>query len=440
MERNEKTNGLIAVALVMAILMLGSIIAQNGSSTNNGSDDDSGREDNETNKGSDDIPDRTDSGPTNPPIAEMPYRLDIDPQRQMTEDGSAVYKFTFTDPHKGCVSTNEVACAAVIQSYTYELEFEGNDGGLNGEFSEVVCTGSEETGACSISSLNDEFEMYEQETKVIQLTVTAEKQGTHNFLVQLKGEGVKAYGKGALVYLQNGITPTPEDETAFFVGKGFVLSENKTDGFLLDLKILNKDSVLSGKAKIGDRNYKIDGEVAEVAVDGVDFGYTSSYVTFDIISIKTGEKVGSFEGHARQYTGFILLEGKIKNFEGKTWTLTAMGKKKFEVREFDLDDGESVEVSVGEAVFVPGVTSVSTDDSLDETEDEVYIKPIKVKEKRVLWIFPTSKKVVEIEVVKGDEVFKKKITEYSYENVEGYKVSVGSLEDDEKIEFDVEKA
>src|SRR3989344_7738867 len=438
MERNEKTNGLIAVALVMAILMLGSIIAQNGSSTNNGSDDDSGREDNETNKGSDDIPDRTDSGPTNPPIAEMPYRLDIDPQRQMTEDGSAVYKFTFTDPHKGCVSTNEVACAAVIQSYTYELEFEGNDDGLNGEFSEVVCTGSEETGACSISSLNDEFEMYEQETKVIQLTVTAEKQGTHNFLVQLKGEGVKAYGKGALVYIDNGVIP--EEETAFFVGKGFVLSENKTNGFLLDLKILNKDSVLSGKAKIGDRNYKIEGQVAEVAVDGVDFGYTSSYVTFDLISIKTGEKVGSFEGYARQYTGFILLEGKIKNFEGKTWTLTAMGKKKFEVREFDLDDGESVEVSVGEAVFVPGVTSVSTDDSLDETEDEVYIKPIKVKEKRVLWIFQTSKKVVEIEVVKGDEVFKKKITEYSYENVEGYKVSVGSLEDDEKIEFDVEKA
>src|SRR3989344_9239156 len=166
MERNEKTNGLIAVALVMAILMLGSIIAQNGSSTNNGSDDDSGREDNETNKGSDDIPDTANNGPTNPPIAEMPYRLDIEPQRQMTNDGSAVYKFSFTDPHKGCVSTNEVACAAVIQSYTYKLEFEGNDGSLKGEFSEVDCIGSEETGACSISSLNDEFSMGAGETKV----------------------------------------------------------------------------------------------------------------------------------------------------------------------------------------------------------------------------------------------------------------------------------
>ena len=134
--------------------------------------------------------------------------------------------------------------------------------------------------------MNDEFSMGAGETKVIQLTVTAEKQGTHNFLVQLKGEGVKAYGKGALVFIKNGVIP--EEETAFFVGKGFVLSENKTNGFLLDLKILNKDSVLSGKAKIGDRNYKIDGEVAEVAVDGVDFGYTSSYVTFDLISIKTG--------------------------------------------------------------------------------------------------------------------------------------------------------
>src|SRR3989344_3073149 len=437
MEKNEKLNGLMFMAFVMAILIVGSVIAQNGSSTNNGSDD----EDNKTNEGSDDSTEIRDSdtGPIITPKPSTPYLLEIDPQRQMTDDGSAVYKFTFTDQHKPCVPTEGLACAAVIQQYEYELEFEGKDG-LKGEFSKVECTGSDETGACSAVQIDDKFTLYESQTATFQLTVTAEKQGTHNFLVQLKGEGVKAYGKGALVYLQNGITPTPEDETAFFVGKGFVLSENKTDGFLLDLKILNKDSVLSGKAKIGDRNYKIDGEVAEVAVDGVDFGYTSSYVTFDIISIKTGEKVGSFEGHARQYTGFILLEGKIKNFEGKTWTLTAMGKKKFEVREFDLDDGESVEVSVGEAVFVPGVTSVSTDDSLDETEDEVYIKPIKVKEKRVLWIFQTSKKVVEIEVVKGDEVFKKKITENSYENVEGYKVSVGSLEDDEKIEFDVEKA
>lgn len=396
------------------------------------------------------------------------YRLEIDSERQMTNDGTATYKIVFTDQHKpessvcGYDIVSGLATPCPVTKFKYKIEFEGKDG-LKGEFSESECistfTGSRtEVGSepgiteadpgpdsttCKISTLeNNEFSIGGGQTKVFQLTVTTEKKGTSSFAVFIKDKsGVVAVGKASITFVKNGDIP-PEEETAFFVGKGFVLSENKTNGFLLDLKILNKDFVLSGKAKIGERNYKIDGSVAEVAVDGVDFGYNAWAVKFDLIFIKTGEKVGSFEGQARQYTGFLLLEGKIKNFEGKTWTLTAMGKKKFEVREFDLDDGESVEVSVGEAVVVaPSVAAAGTTSaSLDKSQDEVYIKPVKVTEKKVLWIFPTSKKVVEVEVVKGSEVFKKKITEYSYENVEGYKVSVGSLEDEESIEFDVEKA
>ena len=52
MEKNEKLNGLMFVAFAIAILMIGSIIAQNGSLTSNKSND----KDTETNpnNGSDD--------------------------------------------------------------------------------------------------------------------------------------------------------------------------------------------------------------------------------------------------------------------------------------------------------------------------------------------------------------------------------------------------
>lgn len=344
------------------------------------------------------------------------YRLEIDPEKQLTEDGQAAYKITFTDQHakKTCVPIENVTCTAIFKQYKYKVEFDAREG-VSGKFDK------------------EEFTLEAGESIVLQLDVKTEKRGASVFAVFVKDEsGVVAVGKASIIFDKD-IKPVPED-TSFFVGKGFVLNKDKKIGALVDFTILSKENTLSGKAKIGDRVFKIDGKVSGTN-SSINSSSSASTLYFDLVSIKTGEISGKFEGTVTQYVGFKLIEGKITGFEGQEWELTAFAKKRLYVREIEVESEESTEVEVDETVSVysgqdeaalVAVASEQSDISAF-SDTEVYIKPVKIEEKKILWIFPTTKKQIEIEVVRGEKISRERIDEDSEEVIGGYKISVGTV-------------
>ena len=84
------------------------------------------------------------------------------------------------------------------------------------------------------------------------------------------------------------------------------------------------------------------------------------------------------------------------------------------------------------------------DKNIEEIESESetkYIQPIKVYEKKVLWIFPTGKKVLEVKTFFDDGSQKiVKIEENTSKKIGKYNVKVGDLEDSSDIKLDVELA
>ena len=130
------------------------------------------------------------------------------------------------------------------------------------------------------------------------------------------------------------------------------------------------------------------------------------------------------------------------------WTLTAISKRKdfISVVEVGSEGEKSESIAIDETVTVTkessseSLSGEDTESALEKSKDDLYIRPIKVKKEKFLWIFPSGKKVVEVEIIKGDKVIKKIIKEESTKRIEGYDVNVGSLEDEDNIEITVEKS
>lgn len=351
--------------------------------------------------------------------------LQVSPSSQVTTDGTAVYKIVITDPHPfPCVGSETVACVLGFpSSYTYKLKFESSDS-VKGYFDKeevVVKTGGSET---------------------VTLKVKTEKIGWHSFIVEAKTNDITLLGKGSVTYLGGSTEPNGN----LFVGKGFVLGNGERNAKLVEMTVLGKDGVLSGKISVGQENFKIKGSFSELAVDGVDFGYTSMVIDFDLISPKTGEVVGSFEGNVKELDNFKLLRGTLTHYiedQVFVWSLTAFGKSKPEVIGVPIGEGSTtIETEVNGVVSFGGSGSSSEGTSAvagsTEEETKIYIRPVKIESKKIFWFIPNGKKV-KIEIVKGEEVTESEISENSDKVIEGYKVSVGSLEDEGSIEIEVEQ-
>lgn len=403
---------------------------------------------------------------------ELELIFGVRPSRQITVDGSATYKIYFKDTHEAC--TDQV-CPTVYPGfrYNYELSFEAEDG-TTGVFDE------------------DEFTIGAGKNFTTILSVNTKNKGANNFVVHIKGvdHDYKAKTSAVIIYFPG----TPIQDTSFFVGKGFILDEDETQGHLVDLTILRKDNTLSGKATIGQRTYRIDGEVyhgtrteqidcesyrhstcpeecerkcvpsvcsdnmctADCEGEGSCYSagggetvrISDTLVRFDLIYLGISERpemvVGSFEGYVKQLSNFKLLKGDLEDFNGKDWSLTAFGKERYMITPADSAGGSGVRggpatVRIDDVLVVEeeiatesGATSVTTGVS-----EEFYIRPVEVYRKKIFGLFPWGARAVKIEIIKEDSVMEEEISENSDETIGGHTVSVGSLADEDNIEINV---
>jgi len=108
---------------------------------------------------------------------------------------------------------------------------------------------------------------------------------------------------------------------------------------------------------------------------------------------------------------------------------------------------KSTNTGINEIVSVVPKKIVETEsvriDQNDLSElEEIYIRTVKVSKSKIFYFVPNpwGKKVLELEVTIGDKVYKETIKESASENIEGYRIEVGSLEDEDNIELNFKKA
>jgi hypothetical protein len=320
-----------------------------------------------------------------------------------------------------------------LPQYNYELIFESNDldNTLEYRFDD------------------DSVIMSSGEKKIIKFSVLGNKRGVNKFTVTVqdivKSPGGKAKVNGYLIVNDD----FPSRDRQFFFGDGFALNSDQTKGVLVDLKILiDENSVSEGKLKgkgIFDGSvYKIDGEYNKNSGSdtNVYFGFTG--IDSDDVRMK-------FYGNIQEFGHFSLLKGRIESVDGKTYMLTAFSRNEIimfqEVEIVSSGASKSTNTGINEIVSVVPKKIVETEsvriDQNDLSElEEIYIRTVKVSKSKIFYFVPNpwGKKVLELEVTIGDKVYKETIKESASENIEGYRIEVGSLEDEDNIELNFKKA
>ena len=173
-------------------------------------------------------------------------------------------------------------------------------------------------------------------------------------------------------------------------------------------------------------------------------GVSADLVKFNVISLENGDVLAVLQGNVYNYGEFKLFKGTLEGLEGRTWEFMAISQREHieEVavavsKEIAID--EIIVVGSQESTTVAQATLSSQGASSEVfTDSGIYIKPVEVKTKKILWIIPAGK-VVEIEVIKGDKVLDITIGENSNKEVEGYRVSVGAITE-AGVEVKVDKA
>jgi hypothetical protein len=206
-----------------------------------------------------------------------------------------------------------------------------------------------------------------------------------------------------------------------FQGQGFVLNGDQDQGYRVDLALLKADAdEISGKMTIGHSGFKIGGTFKS-QIESQDVR-----VEFELTSRETGEIQGSFSGVIEKFDRFKLLRGVVTDFEGQTWELTAMSNSRGII---------SVKLGQEKKSHYAGTKDILAVQGQGTVEDQLFIRPIKIKAKKFLGFIPTGKKEVELEITQGNKTFKRKITERNEVFIDKYSVSVGSLLDEENIEI-----
>ena len=361
--------------------------------------------------------------------SEATVKIDISPVRQVAEDqgdgsGLAYYDLIITDKHSQEIGASE------LQTYEYTLNFIP---GLSNGY------GSEEADM-SASFHNDNIVTLKAgESVTKEVKVETREEGSQGFIIEIRDEeGDTWFTKGIIVFGESSqpipspdypIPGTPIENRPLFQGTGFMLNEGALEGYRIDLTLLEDEDSFSGKMTIDRKTFFIRGD----AVRGL-----KETVIFQIFEIDNEEHaigtapvdVATFSGVIKEFDRFKLLEGKLMGFEDQDWDLTAMSHSR-----------GLIQVSVGQEKksHYAGAQDVLAVQGESEGKEDVFIKPVKVREKKILGFIPTGKKLVEVEITKGNATFKRKITENDKETIEGYAVSVGSLVDEESIEFSIEE-
>jgi hypothetical protein len=335
-------------------------------------------------------------------------KLYIEPSIKRTEDGRERFQVTVKDVHGSKIpacDTDSQICAQIARSiYSYKLSFHSSQD-LEGKFEEEA------------------FDLAQGESKTTSLYVQADKKGKYVFEVTVRGSDSKAEARGLLIFV-DGDKPKPEP-ASYFIGQGFALNEDNSRGQLVELKILKKDEEIEGKMQFGQRNFRIEGKSSEGEVE------------FSLYDVNGRNSIGQFEGEMERFDEFLLLDGEI-DFEifsspNQKWELTAFSKRKGQLKDIKpTSEDQIIETSVEEVLTI----------SEEEAEEaEILITPKEIRQKKFLRIFPTGKKILEVEVTDNSRTYKTTFDPFEEKQIGKYTVKVeGNLEDEENIEISVKQA
>lgn len=403
----------------MVSLMLGGVFAQADLSrdkSGKGSDRVIVLENKDLNKGIKEIEDKklkeTDRKAREKKHLVRPYevRVYLSPEKHIVSSGeSATYKVIIKDNHPkiDCRAVDLAPGAICPSEYTYKIVFDSRKG-VKGELEQERIT------------------LTAGEKKAVKLTVSSKKLGVNSFVVKVKGKDSEARAKGILFVSRE---PKPT-EGMFFKGSGFAVNKGETDGMLIDLKILKTNGDLKGKITIFNSPFKLKGSLSR---DGnVEFKFSNPQ----------GDHYGKFSGKVKKFPTFKLLKGDL-TFKGKTYKLTVFSKHRVYIKEVSSEDKRTTarikDTIVLKKKLRDTIDSIDSSEDLEVSEEETYISPIKIKRKKFLGIFPYGKKLLELEIVKGDEVIKITIKEKQRKRIKGLDIEVGSLADEENIEITIEE-
>lgn len=382
-------------------------------------------------------------------IAPAHIKLTLSPTRQVSEDGTAIYKVLIEDMRP----VNEHPVEVTIPE----------TGGTSG--SSEVKSDIEKTYRLSFHSEQDikgsfDFDkvtLSPGEKEIVLLNVKTEQQGSNVFSVIAKGETISssAIAKGILFYGHIDDSDEGEDTPSktYFVGKGFAINHEETKGLPVEILILDDKvtgettsaHISRGKLTLGSRTFLIeDISKKETSEDTIN-------LEFSLSTPSKGRKVGEFSGTMKKLDNILLLRGDLEftnleeftnSEETELWTITAFAKREQVIRDVVVSSDESVEIVQPEKTIAVEKDSPERPASLTEFAEskKVYITPIKIKEKKFLGIFPTGKKILEVEVASGSSTRKAEIDEFETAKIEDYEVEVGSLADEDNIELTIKEA
>ena len=337
--------------------------------------------------------------------------------QQADENGVAIYRISITDKHDQVLTESEDS------TYEYTLTgMSGNDNVVQFSF-EWGSTVTLEAG----------------ETIIKEFKAEVSEEGTHKIVIRVETEGTSAMTSGVIIFGTGnqgslhvnpiGIPGTPINNAPLFQGQGFALSEDESQGYRIDLALLKADAnEITGKMTIGNSVFKIRGTFDEQV------GGSDANIEFEFMSIENGETAGRFLGTIEKFGEFAILRGTLRNYKGKDWDLTVMSHSRRVIPMQMI--GPTVN---SQQTSIEDVLEISSENENLE-ENNFFAKPIKIHERKFLGFIPTGKKDIELEIVQGNDTFKKKIHENGNVFIKGYKISIGSLVDEENIEISIEAA
>jgi hypothetical protein len=345
-------------------------------------------------------------------------KMYIDPEKIVSKDGREKYNLDVKDAHvyaiPACVNDPVAPCMVAMPTYNYKLYFYSQQG-LQGSFEQ------------------EEFTLGPGEEKIIPLYVQADKKGANVFEVTVVGDEAKASAKGLLVY---GDETQPPQQAIYFFGEGYALSEDGSQGRLVDFKILSNEGALQGKMTFGGTYYQIKGTAS------------NADVRFNVMSSQGVDSFeGAFEGKIQKFDEFYLLTGDL-TMGKETWKVSAISKK--EVVFIDAGNVAVESKPVTETVSEGQIMAVGTSRPIEGTttagnevaNKEIYVAPQAVTKEFFGIENPYfGKNILKVEVTDsaGNKAYAS-VAENDKTKVGNYEVGVGSLAVQGTYDITVKKA
>jgi hypothetical protein len=326
------------------------------------------------------------------------FRINFISQYENPSAGTHLYKVVFNDL-RVCEEGNPVDC----EERTYEIEFHSDDWVIQ-------------------SGLPDSVTLSPGENYGFETSIRTSNYGRSEFLIMAIFDGEIVASESAYIYLINSAGTEPN---SYFRGEGFIfLKEDNVGLVLIDLYLRkHQDGALSGMFSMPGEVFLIDGLFvgknfeAVLTNDGETYPFAGEIVSrygADYLFGEMDTPEGIFEVMGIAQKSGLEFDENLR--EGKTNPISNLfGGKTTQTREI-MEESLS-DIAPSEVVEVSKVINKKT-----------YVKSYKVKDKKFLGFIPMGSREVEVEVVVNGEIIRKKISEFGEQNFNGYKLSVGSLE------------